>query len=144
MNLKRIALVFLLGFAALLLAGCSRTVIGGYSDSPDTKYRVYGRIYGAFGHSFMDETDKKISISIVAAGGTEKLLFKREYRVHGSDVGWDGTWHDGTNLVIEIFEYPPGVNPWDLSKKGTPTNHIRTLTYFFDSKAGKFAEQPLK
>jgi len=144
MQMKRIGWRCALGLAALWVAGCSRTVIGGYADSPDKKYRVYGRVYGEYGRSFLDETDKTIRVSIVAEGGSETLLFRKEYRVHGSDVGWDGAWHGSTNLVVVFFEYPRGVNRWDLTKQGTPTNHICTVTYLFDSKTGTFAEQPAK
>ena len=39
---------FLLLIAVLGANGCSRTVVGGYTDSSDNKYRVYGRVYGAY------------------------------------------------------------------------------------------------
>src|SRR5258705_9988956 len=39
-----------------IFAGCTRTVIGGYKDSPDMRYRVYAKIYGAYGRSFLDNT----------------------------------------------------------------------------------------
>ena len=36
-------LTFLLLGVVTLLPGCSRTVTGGFEDSPDKKYRMYGR-----------------------------------------------------------------------------------------------------
>ena len=72
----------------LLLPGCSRTVIGGFVDSPDSKYRMYGRVYGVFGRAFLDDTDKTVRISIVLNDARETILFRKEIRVKGSDVGW--------------------------------------------------------
>ena len=122
-------------------SGCSRTVIGGYTDSPDKKYRLYGRIYGAYGRSFFDNTPKTVPISIVTATGNETLLLRKEYRVQGADVGWEATWDAHHNVTVVLFEYPPGVNPWDISKKATTTNHISSVTFDFDSKAMTFTEK---
>jgi hypothetical protein len=131
-------------FGVLCLFGCTRTAIGGYSESPDKSYCVYGKVYGAYGRSFLDNTDKKIKISIAKGNGTEKLLFLREYRVHGADVGWNAMWNANTNVTVVVFEYPAGVNRWDLSSKQGPTNHLRTLTYDLDSKTETFVERPTK
>ena len=126
--------------AVIFVVGCSRTVLGGYTDSPDKKYRVYGRVYGAYGRSFVDNTPKTIRISIVAAIGGEKLLLRKEYRIQGADVGWDATWDEQDNLTLAIFEYPPSISRWDLTKKGAPTNHILGVIYHFDSKTVTFTE----
>ena len=128
----------------LSLLGCTRTVVGGYSDSPDKKYRVYGRMYGAYGRSFLDRTPKIVRVSIVMTAGIEKPLFKKEYRIEGSDVGWDATWDEHHNLTLVFFEYSAGVSRWDLDKKGAPTNYIRTVTYRFDSKTALFTEESRK
>lgn len=138
---KRLWLLTIALTATLGFVGCTRTVVGGYTDSPDKKYRVYGRIYGAYGRSFLDNTPKTVRISIVTAAGNETLLLRKGYRVQGSDVGWDATWNEHHNLTVVFFEYPPGVSRWDLTKKGAPTNHIRTVTYRFDSKAATFTEE---
>ena len=130
--------------ATLGSAGCTRTVVGGYTDSPDKTYRVYGRIYGAYGRSFLENTPKTVRISIVTAAGNETLLLRKEYRVQGYDVGWDAAWDEHHNLTVALFEYPAGTSRWDLTKKGSPTNHIRSVTYRFDSKGRTFTEESAK
>ena len=144
MNNLRLSLAVVALVATMGFLGCTRTVVGGYIDSPDKKYRVYGKIYGPYGRSFLDNTPKTVRISIVTVPGNETLLLRKEYRVQGSDVGWDANWDEHHNLTVVFFQYPPGVSRWDLSKKGSPTNHIRTVAYRFDSKAATFTEESAK
>ena len=145
---RSLALRCLVGAVCLAVlfgvAGCTRTVIGGYEVSPDKRYCVYGRIYGAYGRSFLDNTTKTARISIVTVAPNETLLFRKEYRIRGSDVSWDGTWDQQHNLTVVFFEYPPGVNRYDLNQKGSPTNFLRAVKFRFDSKAQTFAEESTK
>src|SRR5437867_1671922 len=116
---KLVALFFscvLLLIAVLGATGCSRTVHGGFVDSPDKKYRFYGRVYGAYGRSFLENTAKTVWISIVANDANETLLFRKEYRVNGSDVGWDATWDNQDNLTVVIYDYGIGVESADAKK----------------------------
>jgi hypothetical protein len=139
MNRLVTLMLLLLGLATTFV-GCSRTVIGGFTDSPDKKYRVYGRVFGALGHAFIDDTVKTVRITIVANDERETLLFRKEYRVKGSDVGYDATWDEHNNLAMVIYDYGPGVQFHGLAKDAPPERHIRTLSYHFDSKAGTFTE----
>ncbi len=118
-----------------------RTIIGGYSDSPGKGYCVYGKICGAYGKSFLDDTDKKIVINIVESGTTEKSLLRKEYRVHGSNVGWKATWDAHTNVTVIVFEYPPGYNRWDTTRKAPLIKELRKWNYNFDARAKNFAEE---
>jgi hypothetical protein len=120
--------------------GCTRTVVGGYVDSPDRIYGVYGRIYGAYGRSFLDNTTKTIHITIVASRSPEKVVLSRQYRVRGSNVGWNAIWCDHTNLAVVVFEYPPGVSRWDLTRPRGPTNHLLTVTYALERNSPAFVE----
>ena len=73
--------------SAVSFVGCSRTVIGGFTDSLDKKYRVYGRCFGAYGHDYVYSSSKIVRITIVANDEHETTLFRKEYRVRGADVG---------------------------------------------------------
>jgi len=133
------------GAALILASGCTRTVVGGYIQSPDKKYCVYGRIYGAYGRAFIDETSKKVRVSIVTGGTNETLLFRKKYPVRGSDVNWDATWDTHNNLTVVVYDYGRGVTRWDAKKQGSlPTNHLFTLRYRLDPKTGSFIESPPK
>jgi len=90
-------------------AGCTRTVVGGFSDSPDKKYRVYVRIYGAYGRAFIENTAKKVFITIVENGADEKVLLKKGYRLRGSDLGCLPIWDKQHNLTVIVYDYGPGV-----------------------------------
>ena len=129
----------------LLTIGCTRTVIGGGgTDSPDKNYCVYARIYGAYRRAFVDETPKKVRISIVAGQTNETMLLRREYRVRGSDVTSDARWDEHNNLTVVIYDYGRGISRYDARKTGSPTNHLRTLVYRLDPKTRRFTEDPPK
>ena len=102
---------------------------GGFTDSPDKKYRVYGRVFGALGHTFADDTRKTVRISIVANDTNATLLFRKEYRVKGADVGWDATWNDHNDLSVVIYDYGPGVTFHGLRKDEPPRRLFRTIGY---------------
>ncbi len=139
-TIKSIWFLVLLAVLAPIISGCTRTVTGGCSVSPDTKYCVYGRLYGAYGHSFMSRTSKTIRISIETNNGSKKVLFQKDYKFVGSYVGWDAVWRDSTILNVNVFEYPPGANPYNLNVKIPKTNLLFTLAYALDSRMGKFTE----
>jgi hypothetical protein len=132
-------------FWLLMLApvGCTRTVVGGYVTSPDSNYVVYGRIYGAYGQSFTNETAKMMRLTIATAGRKKATLLREEFSIRGADVGWDAAWDSSDNLKVVLYEYPVGVNRWAVAKIPR-TNHIRTLYYRFDSKRGTFTEDSAK
>jgi hypothetical protein len=109
---------------AVALLGCTRTVTGGFSDSPDRAFRVCGRVYGALGRSFNDDTAKTVRISIVKIDSQETLVFRQEFRVRGGGgVGWHCVWGTNNNLVVTI--------------QGEPSAR---LSLVFDRQTGKFRE----
>jgi len=134
-------LTFLLLSVVTLLLGCSRTVTGGFTDSPDKKYRMYGRVYGALGKAFLDETPKIVRISIVTKDSKETLIFRREIHVKGSDVSWDCTWNTADNVSVVVFDYGPHVYWEDARKAGTPSNYLASVSLIRDNQTGKFQEQ---
>jgi hypothetical protein len=130
--------------SVVVCASCSRTVVGGYADSSDGKYRVYDRIFGAYGRPFVDNTTKTIRISIVTSGDNERLLFRKEYRVVGSDISVNMIWDKEHNLKVDVYDYGPGVDAIDGRRNGSPTHHILTLSFSFDSNVGIFRQQTAK
>jgi len=125
--------------ASVCFLGCRRTVKGGYIDSPDNKYRMYGRVYGAYGRSFPAATSKTIRISIVSTGN-ETLLIRKEYQLVGSDISWNAAWDNQDNLTVVIYDFGPGISYYDVKDHASPTNYIRTLFYHLDGKAGIFRD----
>ena|SRR5438552_8100781 len=129
-----------LGLCCLFL-GCSRTVVGGFSDSMDKKYRLYGRVQGAYAHSYVEQTPKTVTISIVATDRGERLLFTKKYRLVGSDVSWNASWNMQDSVTVSIYDYGPGIGYSDSPGHGVPTNQLCTVSFCFDAKTGTFAEQ---
>ena len=99
--MKRSFILTLVSLMAICL-GCSRTVTGGFTDTPDKTYRMYGRVYGALGRKFTDDTDKTVRISIVTNDSQQTLIFRREIRVRGPMFGWDCSWDTNNNLVVTV------------------------------------------
>jgi hypothetical protein len=54
--------------------GCTRTVVGGYDNSPDKKYCLDFRTFGAYGHAFVDNTTKTLRITIFPEMGSTHSL----------------------------------------------------------------------
>lgn len=134
-----------LGIAVAVL-GCSRTVTGGYEDSPDGKYRVWVRAFGAYGRAFLERTRKTVRIRLVEVIGAktnwnERPLFTKEYHFTCSDVMVNTSWDKEDNLTAVIYDYPPGVYWEDARKEGTPSNYIGTIALLLDKKTGKIHEK---
>ena len=89
---------------------------------------------------FIDKTRKTVRISIVASGPAETLLYRREFHIKGSDVGWDCTWDQNDNATVVIYDYGPNVYRDDATNAGTPSNHLATVLLTIDPKTGKFRD----
>ena len=132
----RLAYLVLVG-VSMALCGCTRTVTGGYKDSPDGKYRVWVRTFGAYGHAFLDHTRKTVRLTLVEIigperNGDERPLFTKEYHFQGSDVLVNTSWDTEDNLSAVIYDYAPGVYWEDAQKAGSPSNHIATVSLDLD------------
>lgn len=137
--------IIALGLATVLLTvGCSRTVTGGSQDSPDSKYRLLVRVYGPYGRSFVDESNKKLRITIVTLGKQEAILFAKDYSVRGSDVCWVSKWDKRDGLNVEVYDFGRGVTSYTAKERDADTNHIWIMSYRLNSNTGKFEEQPGK
>ena len=134
----------LLVLSIIALIGCSRIVTGGYVDSADRKYRVYGKCYGAYGRDYTGSSSKTVRITIVANDEYETQLFRSEYRVRGADVGWDAAWDHGNNLIITIYNYGAGRASHAVTNEERAKRVVRKLSFRLNSKTGTFAEQRLK
>jgi hypothetical protein len=136
--------LFLL-FCVSLLLGCSRTVIGGYEDSPDGKYRLWVRTFGAYGHAFADRTSKTIRIRLVEVIGDkknweEKALFEKKYHFKCSDVVLNSSWDKQNNVTVIVYDWG-GMPRSDAQKQGVASNYIATLAFAYDKATGKFVER---
>jgi hypothetical protein len=129
-----------------LLQGCSRTVTGGYDDSPDGKFRLWVRTFGAYRHAFVDRTRKTIRVRLVEVIGdknnwNEKLVFEKKYHFTCADVGLETSWDTNNNLTAVVYDWPDGLVESDAEKQGIASNYIATLRFKFDKNTGKFTEQ---
>jgi hypothetical protein len=128
---------FLLLIGGIVCFGCSRAVTGGFQDSADKKLRMYGRVFGPLGGAFLDNSYKTVRIDIVTGDAAQTLLFRKQIRVKGSDVGWDCAWDKDDNATIIIYDYGPNVFWSDAVKTGTPSNRLASVSLNFDKATGK-------
>jgi len=139
-----VALCFGLSLATIVMCfGCTRIVTGGYVDSPDKKFRLYGRCYGPNGPVDIDSSSRTIRLTIVANDEHETQLFRKEYRVRGSDVGWDAKWDLSNNLTVVIYDYGEGVTFQGPAANEPPRRVFRTLCYSLDLKKEVFKERKI-
>jgi hypothetical protein len=97
-----------------LLPGCSRTITGGYEDSPEGKSRLWVRTFGAYSRAFVHRTRKTVRVRLVEVLGdknnwNEKLLFEKQYHFTCADVG------------LKTSLYPKSRRRGLLSNQGTLT-----------------------
>jgi hypothetical protein len=146
MNISTKLLLLPLVCLVLLAACSSRTVTGGYEDSPDGKFRLWIRKFGAYGRAFVDRTEKVVHVRLVEILGdknnwNEKLLFEKDYHFTCADVGLQTSWDANHNLTAVVYDWPDGVVESDAEKQGIKSNYIATLSFEFDNKTGKFMER---
>jgi hypothetical protein len=126
----------------LLSGGCSRTYIStGDPGVPslDGDTRLCLTAHGAYGRSYIDRTGKLLDVTIKRGAVTnETILFSQRYRFVGSDL-WGAVEWSSTNVVtIQVYDWGDGVGESDAQKRGTPSNHIATLSFYLDKQTGKF------
>lgn len=134
--------VFSIVLFVMSFMGCSRTVTGGFTDSPDKQFRLFGRVLGAYGRSFIENTKKTVIISIYKNDKTNMLLLKRTYVVIGSDVGWEAYWDINNNVTVVIYDYGLDLQHHGMKKEELPQRIISKIKYISDSKHHTFSEQP--
>jgi hypothetical protein len=123
-------------------------VTGGYEDSPDGRYRLWVRTFGAYGHAFSERTRKTIRIRLVERIGDtdawdEKLLCEKTYHFKCADFDLKPLWGTNHNLTVVVYAWDAwedATSDADAQKRGVASNYIATLTYDFDKNAGMFTE----
>jgi hypothetical protein len=65
---------------------------------------MYGKVCGAYGRAFDDDTKKQVFITIVESpvADAPKVLFSQKYTFKGVHIGWDADWDDEQSLYITI------------------------------------------
>ncbi len=141
---KRSRWALILVVLALLSFGCSRTVIGGFSDSPDKKVRVYGRCFGPIGRDYVVLSQKIVRITIVSNDLAEADMFSKDYRVHGAGVGWRVTWGHSKDLSIIIFDFGDAVTYLGPETNEPSKRILKRLSFQRDAATGLYKEQVAK
>ena len=90
-----------LGLILVALCGCSHTVVGGHTDSPDKSLRLWVSSHGASGKAYVDKSKKKLWVSIESRSETNsEVLFERDYILTGSDIEWDTRWSSNEAVAV--------------------------------------------
>lgn len=149
------------------LLGCTAAYNTRNDLTTDYRHSVVCYIRGAFGHKYYSDTYKKVVISIYSHGPNDrklldqdfqkqkasgvfvshpisgletKLLFRKEYRVKGSDLHWRAVWDPADSLSIIFYDYGRGVALPYSSMKTAPERLLRTIDYSRDPSTGAYTE----
>jgi hypothetical protein len=128
--------------AAVFITSCgSRTRVDKVVPSPDGDTRLGIIVFGAVGRSYIEQTEKEVSIYIVRGVSTnETILFQHSYHFTASDLFWNVSWNSTNAVTVQLYDWGKGISGHlDLT---VPTNHIATLNFNLDKQTGKFSEQP--
>ena len=135
----------LLAFAFVWIflgSGCTRTVVGGFVDSPGNTYRVYTRGFGGLGAAYVDETSKQYRISVVTTGsiGSEKDVgevmfdFPAAARL-SSKITWTGE----KEFAVQFFDYGDGVSGYDVKNDPSKRRKLGVAVFTYSEETGCFA-----
>jgi hypothetical protein len=134
---------------ALFITGCTRTYISSGKPeqrSPDGMNYVSLVGHGAYGKAYSDQTKKLLDVQIERNTGTnETVLFSHRYKFVAADMSWSVRWTSPETLIVDVFDFAPGVTVYDAQKTGAASNHIATLMFITEKKTNKFVEdrQPM-
>jgi hypothetical protein len=124
----------------LVFSGCTRTVIGGYCDSPNQKYRVYVRVYGPYGRSFLETNRKTVRVTVADTRAKGATLLDQQYSVIGYDVASRVHWNGSDEVSVVIYDYGASHDRWEAKTTSLPTNTLRSLTFHLDVGKRTFSE----
>jgi len=123
--------LFLLALGSVILCGCMHTEIGGNPEpSPDNRYVIATRGYGASGKPYVEKTKKRFSVWIGPNGGSSSARpFKKTYVFAAGSLDWNVNWRGSEEVAVELFDYGDGVSSIDARKAGIPSNHVAALLF---------------
>src|SRR5438105_4646403 len=129
------------GFALLVLCGCTHTVVGGGGYSADKRYRLWVTSHGASGKAYVDKSKKKLWVTISSRDNANysAQLFQKQYIFIGSDLSWETLWQSNDVSVV-FYDWGDNVSNYNNMKHFPASNHIATLSYHLDTATGKFME----
>jgi len=116
------------------------TVIGGgWSHSPDKKYKISAEAHGASGKAFSALTKKRVNLWIGPSDTNSPApWFAKQYVLVASSLGWRFDWHGSDEVAVHFFDYGDGISKYTVPK-GSPSNHVTSLL-FRKSERGDFVE----
>jgi hypothetical protein len=129
---------------ATYICGCGYTYFSGGlgRTSPDGKFRVSIACDGAYGHAYIDKSEKKFWVSIDSGSATNHTpLFQHRYLFTGSDIQWQTHWSSDEAVSIELYDWGDGVSNFNNMKDLAASNHIALISFALDKGTGKFVEQ---
>jgi hypothetical protein len=122
-----------------IISSCTRTVIGGFSDSPAKTFRVYGRGFGALRKAYVDETRKQVRITFVTNSSAEAQIGQFTFNFKAaSDLGWDAKWDGEKRVTIGFFDYGPGISSYDVKENKAPRRDFGAAVFVYDEKTRRF------
>ncbi len=140
--------IFSLCSVAIVLIGCTHTVVGGSHLSPDKRYRLGIKVHGASAKAYTAQSNKRIYLWIKPNIPTYPAPpfeishadpFDKKFIFHAADLTWNVTWLGSDEVSIEFFDYGDGVS--SLDRRGMSSNHIASLSFYRDAKIDKFVEK---
>lgn len=136
--------LYLAGLCVLVLGlcGCMHTVISGGSKSPGDRYCLGVTSHGASAKAYVDNTKKRIWITISNQNTTNSsTLFQQRFVLTGSDIDWDTHWASDEAVSIDFFDWGEGVSNYRNNKHLAASNYIASFSFALDRATGKFTQK---
>jgi hypothetical protein len=139
------ALLVLLTLAAAT-GGCTRAYVStgdpGEPCPDGSTTRICWTIHGAYGRSYVDRTKKLLDVCIKRGPLPQpQILFLQRYKFVASDLWGDAQWISTNEVVVQFYDYGPGLTSDDARNNPGASNYIASLAFRFDNASGKFVEK---
>jgi len=143
-----VALVLILGLAIFGLNYCKMyTYVGRFDVYPPpesgkpTKYLVSVQTNGEKGRAFVDDTTKRVHLSVKTDAGRRVLL--RTYEVKAARLEYVTNWRDESAFSVVFFDSGEGNTTPRKPEDAVGLRHIFSVRFRYDESKQEFVEAPL-
>ena len=112
------------------------TEVGGNPEpSPDNRYAISTRAYGASGKAYSAKTKKRFRVWIGPKTGSKPAsAFEKTYVFLAGDMGWRVNWPGPDEVAVNLYE-----DNGEARSTQAPSNHVASLL-FRKGTGGRFVE----
>jgi hypothetical protein len=118
-------------FGTIGSCGCMHTELGGNPEpSPDNRYAIATRAYGASGKPYSAQTKKRFRVWIgPKTSSNPARAFKKTYLLMAGDMAWKVNWHGPDEVAVDLYDEGRGTGFVRTEASSPASNHVASLLF---------------